>query len=774
MSSHSVRYLIGIAGCLLLMLASSCSVTRYVPDGSRLLDRVTIASETDSIALPEDIRDYTLQQPNYRLFGMTRWLLRVYSSSNPNSKSWWNRSLRKMGEPPVLIDSVLTERTANRLAKAMAGDGFLDATARAVVDTGLYKKARITYLIQPGSRYYIRNMALDVKNPLLPPVTLGNSLLSAYKVGISEGSPLSPIVLDEERKAIARHMRNNGFWKFSAEDVYYEADTTVSGGSGTKSADLKLVVNGIGRYPYRIGRVFFHADYDPLESDFRVQELPRIDSISRGDYTVYYGSRGRYIRASALTRSVSVTPGALFCEDDVERSYIKLNALPIVRNVNIRFVEHNGKDEIAPADSSRLVDCYILTVPAKSKSFEAEVLGTNSAGDFGAALSLGFTDRNLFRGAEMFNIKLKGAYEAIRKGSHSFMEYGVESSLRFPRLLFPFISDETRRRLRASTEWKIGYNYQTRPEFDRVILSAQLNYSWQTYLHNRLRHTIRLLDVDYLHLPYIDPDFAQSLPPTTALYNYTEQFILGSAYILNYTTASSMERIVSNPFTARFSIQTAGNLLQAISYLTDSPKDEHGLYKMFGLHYAQFVKLDLDLAKTVLLEKDNTLALHLGFGLAFPYGNARHIPFELRYFAGGSNSVRGWSVRTLGPGSMKMTPDKTFFDQMGDIRLDLNVEYRTKLFWKFRAAAFVDAGNVWTIKEYENQEDGLFRFDRFYKEIALAYGLGLRLDFDYFLVRLDAGLKAYDPQQTGRYKWAITRPNLSSNFAWHIAVGYPF
>ena len=123
---------------------------------------------------------------------------------------------------------------------------------------------------------------------------------------------------------------------------------------------------------------------------------------------------------------------------------------------------------------------------------------------------------------------------------------------------------------------------------------------------------------------------------------------------------------------------------------------------------------------------------------------------------------------------MKMTPDKTFFDQMGDIRLDLNVEYRTKLFWKFRAAAFVDAGNVWTIKEYENQEDGLFRFDRFYKEIALAYGLGLRLDFDYFLVRLDAGLKAYDPQQTGRYKWAITRPNLSSNFAWHIAVGYPF
>ena len=204
------------------------------------------------------------------------------------------------------------------------------------------------------------------------------------------------------------------------------------------------------------------------------------------------------------------------------------------------------------------------------------------------------------------------------------------------------------------------------------------------------------------------------------------------------------------------------------------PESVPGLGASAVKKYAQFVKLDLDLAKTVLLEKDNTLALHLGFGLAFPYGNARHIPFELRYFAGGSNSVRGWSVRTLGPGSMKMTPDKTFFDQMGDIRLDLNVEYRTKLFWKFRAAAFVDAGNVWTIKEYENHQDGLFRFDRFYKEIALAYGLGLRLDFDYFLVRLDAGLKAYDPQQTGRYKWAITRPNLSSNFAWHIAVGYPF
>lgn len=771
----SSRLTHSILAALLLVAVSSCSVIRHVPDGEKLLDRVTIVSDVDSIPLPEDIRDYTLQQPNYRLFGMTRWQLRLYSGSNPESNNWWNRSLRKMGEPPVLIDTLLTDRTATRLARAMAGDGYLDASVRTEVDTSIYKKARVTYHIHPGQRYYIQDIAVETRNPLLPPISLNDSLSNVYQIGIRSGTPLSPIILDEERKAIARYMRNNGFWRFSSEEIYFEADTTVKGDkTREKMANLRLIVNGRNSHPYQVGNIYFHTDYNPFESDLAVEELPRIDSIRHREYTVYYGKKGRYIRASALARSVSIIPETLFSEEEVERSYIKLNALPIIRNANIRFIERERADNLSLSDSLRIIDCHILTVPARSKSFEAEILGTNSAGDFGAALSIGFVNRNLFRGGEFFNIKLKGAYEAIREGAHSFMEYGVESSLRFPHLLFPFISENTRRRLRASTEWKIGYNYQTRPEFDRVILSAQLNYSWQTYRHSQLRHTIRLLDVDYLHLPYIDQEFAQSLPPTTALYNYTEQFILGSAYILNYTSTQSPEKIGSNPFTARFSIQSAGNLLQAISYLTNSKKDELGAYQMFGLNYAQFVKLDVDLAKTIQLEKDNSLALHIGIGAAFPYGNARHIPFELRYFAGGANSVRGWSVRTLGPGSMKVTPDKTFFDQMGDIRLDMNVEYRTKLFWKFRAAAFVDAGNVWTIRDYENQEDGLFRFDRFYKEIALAYGLGLRLDFDYFLVRLDAGLKAYDPQQTGRYKWAITRPNLSSNFAWHIAVGYPF
>lgn len=776
MKHGRLGYRIAIAICFFIFIFSSCSVTRFVPEESRLLDRVTIESETDTIPLPEDIKSYTLQQPNYRLFGLTRWLLRVYSSSDPNSNSWWNRSLRKMGEAPVLIDSILTNRSVNRLEKAMAGYGYLDAIARAEVDTSLNKKARVSYLINPGSLYRIKRIEIEKKNPILPPVTMSDSLKSSYSIKIRPGNSLSPILLDEERKSITRYMRNHGFWTFSPDDIHYEADTTMTNDDvvGSKAADLRLIINGKNRYRYRIGRVIFHADYDPFESDLISKNLPRIDSTFYDDYTVYYGKRGNYMRASTFARSVSITPGNLFNEDDVERSYIKLNALPIVRNVNIRFAESNPLVDEMPADSIRLLDCYILTVPAKSKSFEAEVIGTNSAGDFGAALSLGFTNRNLFRGGELFNIKLKGAYEAISKGFHSFMEYGVESSLRFPNLLFPFLSDNMRRRLRASTEWKLGYNYQTRPEFDRIILSAQLNYSWQTYRHNRLRHTIRLIDIDYLHLPYIDPEFSASLPQTTALYNYTEQFILSTAYVLTYSSERSQEKTIANPFTARFSIQTAGNLLHAISSWTHAKKDEQGAYTMFGLNYAQFVKLDLDLAKTVLLEKDNTLAMHLGIGVAFPYGNARHIPFELRYFAGGSNSVRGWNIRTLGPGSMKLTPDKTFYDQMGDIRLDMNLEYRTKLFWKFKAAAFIDAGNVWTIRNYENQEGGLFKFDRFYKEIAWAYGLGIRLDFDFFLVRFDGGFKAYDPQQTGYDRWAILHPNFSSNFAWHIAVGYPF
>jgi outer membrane protein assembly factor BamA len=203
-------------------------------------------------------------------------------------------------------------------------------------------------------------------------------------------------------------------------------------------------------------------------------------------------------------------------------------------------------------------------------------------------------------------------------------------------------------------------------------------------------------------------------------------------------------------------------------------KNKDGLYELFGVPYAQYIKGDVDYSRTRFLDRHNSIAWRVGVGVAYPYGNDIQIPFEKRYYSGGANSVRGWAVRTLGPG--KYTPDEnsTFFDQAGDIKLDLNVEYRTKFFWKLELATYIDAGNVWTIKSYDWQPGGLFQFNSFYKDIAMSYGLGLRFDFDYFLIRFDTGFKAYNPEKSGKDRWTVLQPNFRENFAWHFAVGYPF
>jgi len=228
-----------------------------------------------------------------------------------------------------------------------------------------------------------------------------------------------------------------------------------------------------------------------------------------------------------------------------------------------------------------------------------------------------------------------------------------------------------------------------------------------------------------------------------------------------------------NAHSLRFSFESAGNLFYEINTLFHTQKDEQGSYKLFNTYFAQFVKGDIDFARTIIIDHQNSVAWRVGGGIGVPYGNSDILPFEKRYYSGGANSVRAWQVRELGPGSFR-GDSANFYFQSGDIKLDLNIEYRTRFFWKLEAAAFIDAGNIWTIKNYSGQEGGVFKFNSFYKQIAVGYGLGLRLDMDFFLLRFDVGWKVYDPAEIGKACWAVLHPNFKNNWAWHFAVGYPF
>lgn len=772
---------------IFLSVLASCSSTKYVPRGEYLLDKVTIVSNNKKVK-PTDLRPYLRQQANFKMFGLVKTQLYVYNSSGRDSSKWLSRQLRRIGEAPVILDRDLIVQSEKELKRYLVNKGYTHAEVTAKLDT-TRKKAFITYEVVTNRPYLIGTYDINITNPvidsiahLFPPKRsrfssiFRNSAPDLYVPLVKTGDLFDRDVLDNERQRITKLLRRRGYYAFNRDYIVYLADSS----SVPEIVDLEMKVKpllqatpsgGTEELPHRrytVNHVAIITEYDPLKVDESSPLFLPTDTIKWNDYYIVYGENGKTIRPGVLTKNCFIRPGDLFNERTVEQTYAAYSSLSALRNVNIRFTEVQEND-------SMKLNCVILTSPAKPQTFGVDLEGTNTAGNLGFATSATYQHRNIFKGSEVFGIKLRGAYEGISGFfGENFFELGAETSLAFPNFLFPFLSRDFKRRMRASTELRVSYNYQKRPEYDRTILSGGWNYIWQGRSNNTARHTVKLLDIDFVSVPRIDSTFKANLPESTELYNYSNQFIAGTGYTYSFSNFNPQNK-QRNTTSFRTSIELSGNFLYAISKLTGAKKDEHGNYSLFGINYSQFAKADFDFSKTLVIDSKNMLAYHVGVGVAAPYGNTSMIPFERRYFSGGANSVRGWGVRTLGPGSMPIVPGVTnFVDQAGDIRLDLNIEYRTKLFWKFQLAAYVDAGNIWTIRSYPNQPGGCFYFDKFYKQIAASYGLGIRLDFDFFLVRLDTGMKAYNPQEVGKGRWAILHPNLKNNFAWHFAVGYPF
>jgi outer membrane protein assembly factor BamA len=395
----------------------------------------------------------------------------------------------------------------------------------------------------------------------------------------------------------------------------------------------------------------------------------------------------------------------------------------------------------------------------------------------GAAASLTYENRNLFRGSESFSVQLRGAYEAIRGlegySNQDFIEYSVESRLSFPRFIMPFLNSEIRRKTIATSEVFLTFDTQNRPEFHRRVLSAGWRYKWNPQ-NSRTQYQYDLLNLNYVFMPWISETFKHEYLDDTSnynvilRYNYEDLFIMKTGIGFTYNNGKTV---------VKTNFETAGNLLSLGSAIFGGNKDELGHYKVFNIAYAQYVKGDIDLTRYLISGYHDQLVFHIGLGIAYPYGNSTVLPFEKRYFSGGANSVRGWSVRSLGPGRYKDKDGNiNFITQTGDIKLDLNLEYRTHLFWKFGGALFVDAGNIWTIRDYPSQPEGQFQMKNILKDLAVSYGLGLRLNFDYFIIRFDMGMKAVNPayKTEDENHFPIVHPRLKRDFAFHFAVGLPF
>lgn len=756
-----------------LLLLASCSSTKYVPDGAYLVDEVRIQTDNKEVK-PSSLTIYVRQNPNSKWFSLIKTQLYVYNWSGPDSTRWINRTFRKLGDAPVIHNAKETDRTREEITKAVQNMGYMGASVE-VVRVVKKKKMALTYKVTTGKPYKINILKYDIQDSKIKEYMRQDTTATR----LSEGMYFDVNVLDAERQRIANNLLQHGYYKFNKDYISYSADTA----RNTYLVDLTMHLAPYKQHSedepqdhrqYTIHKINFITDYNVLESS-GLNSIETDDSLHYKGFPIYYKDK-LYLRPKVLTNNLRIVPGSLYKEQDVQRTYSSFGRLQALKYTNIRFAE------TMQGDSAKL-NAYIMLTKSKHQSVSFEIEGTNSAGDLGAAATAAFQHRNLFKGSEAFMFKVRGAYEAVSglqsgQKNQNYTEFGAETTINFPRFMFPFISNDSKRRIRATTEFGLQYNYQIRPEFTRIVASAGWSYKWGLQ-RRRSQHRIDLLDINYLYMPWIDPVFRESYLEKDEnyilKYNYADRLIVRTGYSYTYNSAGQMlmnNAIAGNSYSIRFNFESAGNLLYSISKMAKLEKNDEKEYTLLNIPFAQYIKVDLDFAKNIAIDYRNSLAFHLGGGIAIPYGNATMLPFEKRYFSGGANSVRGWSVRGLGPGSF--AGDGNFMNQSGDLKLDASIEYRTRLFWKFKGAIFVDAGNIWTLRDYKDQPGGKFKLNSFYKQIAMAYGLGLRMDLDFFVLRFDGGMKAINPAYKGKEHYPILHPVFGRDFAFHFAVGYPF
>lgn len=750
-----------------------------------LLDKVAIEIEGDRDVTSEELINFLRQQPNHKVLGFAKLQLSTYSLSGSDTTKWYNRWLRRLGQAPVIFDPDLTDASRRQLQQALVNRGYMGASI--VVDTTLRrddKRADVTYRITTGRPHVIASLGYNIEDSTVRQIIMADSAL----VDIAPGMLFDRSHLDEVRGAITRRLRNEGYYGFSREYITFTADTVL----GSKDIALTLNLRDPGARN-ALDAPADTADYSRQHHIYIVRSVTFItdealnaapadrDTIHYRGLDIIYGP-DRYIRPSALYDMCFIEPGTNYSANNVDRTYAALSRLSILKFISIEM-EHAGQ---LSADTE-LLDAVINISRNRKQGVTLELEGTNSEGDFGFGIGATYQNRDLTRRSDMLTVKLRTSYESISGNfdgliNNRFTEYAGEVGITYPKFLLPFASRAFKKRMQATTEFALSFNYQERPEYTRIIGGAAWRWKWNNRWRDYMRrHTFDLIDINLVRLPHSTINFIDEIAPSNPLlrYSYEDHFIMRMGYTYYHTNrriptaeinAFAMQPQVN---TLRVSVETAGNLLYGLSHIF-SRNSGSQVHKIFGIQYSQYVKGEFDYTVTRNFNSRNALAFHVGFGIAYPYGNSSMVPFEKRFYAGGANGVRGWGVRTLGPGCFDAHNSVTdFINQSGDINLILSMEYRAKLFWVFEGALFIDAGNIWTIHNYPNQPGGMFKFNQFYKQLAASYGIGLRMDFTYFLLRFDLGIKAHNPAMN-QEPWPLLHPKWGRDANFHFSVGYPF
>jgi outer membrane protein assembly factor BamA len=759
---------------LVILIVSSCNPTKYVPQGETLLDETHVIINKEGIKKSELV-PYIKQNPNKRIFG-AKFHLGLYNLSNLNKEKWPHSWLREIGEEPVIFDPYSTEKSREQIQSYIASKGYFDSKVMDTIETS-NRKSKVFYNVDLKSPYTIRNLYYDFADTTIWKYYQFDSV----NCMIERGKPYDVSVIQAERSRLERIMKDHGFYGFSGEYIFFNIDSTVGNRQvdiyyGVKKFLKRDINNKVTLVPHSIcwvRNIYIYPNFVPRDAlEGSAEYLNSLDTTNYKGFYFISSEKKPEIKYDLIIQSLYLKPGSVYNLSNTEQSQTHLLSLKTFRLVNISYNEVAEQD--GKPDSPLKLDCTIRLTLLSQQSFKVEVEGTNSAGFLGGALNLIYQHKNLLHGAELFNLKLKGAYEALSQNDslRSIQEYGVETSLRFPKFLVPFLQTEGFiKKFNPSTTLVAAYNYQSMPFYTRTMANANFGYTWNGNTFNT--HIINPVQLNRVKLLRIDPDFKARIDSSSYLaYSYRSVMILGGSY--SFIFSNQKVKKSKDYWFLRFNAEASGNMLGLASRIVGAEKKE-GSYQVLGLPFAQYVRADIDLRYNIILNDVSSIVYRAFVGAGIPYGNSKAIPFEKQYFGGGANGIRAWQVRTLGPGTY-VPKTKGFLNQTADIKIEANAEYRFKLVWILHGALFLDAGNIWSYNYDQARPGSQFKINKFYNDIAVGTGAGFRFDLSFVLMRADLGMKLRDPWISSGSKWIVmNRPyNFKDDFTLVVAIGYPF
>lgn len=747
---------------IIIALSCSCNITSKIADGEYLLNKYKLdivadrqtKKEIKSIALS----NFLTPKPNKRILGFLRFHLMLYNFGRDSAENSW---FRRIGEPPVKFDSLSLTKNYVQLHQALDNKGYFNAEIK---DTVIYKnkKANVIFHILPKTPYRILSIGYAIKDETML------SLIESDKQGslLKPGNLVDAEVFDKERDRITALVRNQGYYYFSKDYSYFAIDSSLNKHEAAITIGINTnipdSVNVNKRF--KLNKIYIHTDYSTA-NDINQNN----DTLQMGEYYIIYNQELK-LKPQLLINALFLKGGDYFRINDVTLSYNKLTYLNVFKFINFQFTA-------LKSDTSNLLDCNILLTPSSTQSFTIETGGTHTSGDLGVMGNVSYQNRNLLKGAEVLDIKLKTGAEVQRTAANTAnelipfntFEFGPEARLKLPLFLAPIKSDYFNKLSNPSTIFTLLYNYQKRVDYERNLSLVSFGYNFNETKYKS--HTFNPIEFNYVKIKPT-ASFIQQIDATKDAYiinNYTDHLTVNLRYTYIF---NDQDRQKQGNFTFfRLNFESAGNLLRLYNYVNNNPLDSTNKYSLFGVHFSQFVKLDLDYRYYQNFRNNTKIVYRIMGGLGVPYQNSRTLPIEKSYFAGGANDIRAWQPRALGQGSYSGS-NSISYDKTGDVKLEANIEYRFPIYKFLKGAFFVDAGNVWMYYKDVDKINANFDYNRFYKEIAIGSGVGARFDFSFFIIRLDAAIPLRNPSAAENNRWV--KDLRTDNIVLNLGLGYPF